>query len=83
MRRNDLGQRVGQTEADAVFSELGGAYTEKHARMSQVGVCGERSPHGLVHGVQWHSHRGSLMDYLFYKHGTLMVSMGGDGSESD
>ena len=73
MRRDDLGHRQPSTEAEETFRMLATILANSHSQMQSSGSCGDHSPSGAIHGVTWNHHKGALMDYLFFRHGTLMV----------
>ena len=75
VRRNSFGEKSTKTDDDAAFEMLAHAYADQHPMMLQGNDCGGDGDHqGLVHGADLLNQPGSLMDYLYFKHGTYMVS---------
>jgi len=71
--RNSLGEKSSATEDDKTFEMLARAYDSGYASSNtDPSSCSYR---GLVHGAEVLDHKGTLMDYLYFKHGTYMVSI--------
>lgn len=54
---------------------LGEAYMNSNNDMKALANCGANSSSGVVHGSQFSSHDGALMDYLYFKHNVYMVGV--------
>ena len=73
--RDSLGTKSYVTQDEASFTMLAEAYAKPHPSMNIGEACGARGPTGLVHGGEVAENEGALMDYLYFKHHTLMVRM--------
>lgn len=77
-RRDGMGEPTTQTHDDNVFRLLAATFASTHAKMSSgsppIPPCTFAPPLGITHGNEWHAASGTLMDTVYYKYHTLMVS---------
>lgn len=73
LRRDNMGSKSALTEDDSLFQELAASYANANPSMEAGSSCTEKGPAGLLHGADWNEHIGAMMDYLYFKHQTLMV----------
>ncbi|CAH1802479.1 unnamed protein product [Owenia fusiformis] len=64
---NSAGEKTSVTDSETTLRMLADTY-------ANANLCAEKGVSGVVHGSEVMDREGSLMDYAFLKHGTLMVS---------
>ncbi len=75
--RNAMRQRTSETEDEADFVTLAELYQRSNpALATELGGCSDKAPSGVVRGAEIEENPGALMDYVYYKHNTFMVSTG-------
>ncbi|ELT87633.1 hypothetical protein CAPTEDRAFT_132113 [Capitella teleta] len=73
-RRNSMGLKSAATEDDDLYRLMAETYVKANPIMAALQPCSDASPTGAIHGAQWDPHSGAMMDYLYFKHNTLMIS---------
>ena len=74
LRRNDFGERTAETKEEKEFQMLATAYADAHPSMKSNGSCGDDAPWGLVRGAEWKKQDAALMDFVYFRYNTYMVS---------
>ena len=72
--RNQLGEKTLLSDDDNVFLNLANTYISTNPSLSKANDCESSSLYGAVHGADVSASDGALMDYVYFKHGTLMAS---------
>ena len=64
-----------ETYDEETFQMLSEAFYSVHPEMSPGDLCEEQTMGVSVHGAEWEKTQGALMDYIYFKQGSLMVSV--------